>query len=677
MNIATLYSAMVDRINLLDHAYWVQNEPLVSDQQYDREMQSLIAFEKDHPDLVSVRSPTQRIGGGLASGFVSRPHVLPCLSLDNVFKPSDLEQKILGWHTELGIREDIKMQCIVEPKIDGLSLDLKYKHGDLVQALTRGNGTEGDDVTTNAKTIHSIPFYVPGFGKDSDIHVRGEVFLTFEDFKLINERQETLGREKFANPRNAASGSMKLLDSFEVAQRRLSFMPYHVLNGCHTLVPVYQDELHGWFKDMGFKAVPWFKVGDNVEDVVDWVMKFEALRPTMTFPVDGAVIKLNYRPCWDQLTNSTRAVRWGYAYKYAPSEVETVLNSITVQVGRTGALAPVAELEPVEIDGSVIGRASLHNFDEIDRLDVRVGDTVVIAKQGEIIPNVVRVVKAKRNKNCTVFVPPEACPICQSPVEKKTLSDGKTQSVAIYCNNKQCPAIRIGSIIHWAAKAQMDIEGLGESSAESLFNLLHVDSIDKLYELTVKSLRGVSGNVFGAKEAENLYNAIQASKDRGMEAVLAGLGIDHIGNTLARKLALRYEDLWAFLNTDTPELQKQVGPVVLKSLEDNDEWIRIMVMKLEKHGVNLKSKTFNPAAASGALAGKSICFTGTLSMDRDEAARLAEAKGAKVVNSISKKLSYLVVGDSAGSKLDKAKALGTVQIIGEEDFLKLIGKTDE
>lgn len=671
----TKYLVLVNLVNQADRAYWVDNSPIMIDAEFDAKLKEIQQLEALHPDWKAADSPSQRLGGGLLPGFATVAHVHPMLSLDNLFTPEDLERRLKVWAETLG-KECVEV--IVEPKVDGISCDLRYDKGMLVQALTRGTGTQGDDITVNVRTIRNVPLFVPELSKVETINIRGEIHMTFADFKLVNERQAKLGLPLFKNPRNATAGAVKSLDSSETAARRLSFVPYHTLSYDHTKLPVgLQTGLHEWFGKLGFKTLPRLGVGTTNDEVADLVVKFEAIKSRLPFPVDGAVIKLNNRLLWKQFPDGNKSVRWGYAYKYEQEEAETILKGITIQVGRTGTLAPVAELEPVELDGSLISRGTLCNERRIRVRDFRIGDTVVIQKDGAVIPGLKRVVLENRPEWAVPFVFPDRCPCCSKLVEKKTTeADGEDEGplTNYTCRNPYCTEVLCGKLQHWADKSNMDIRGLGPVAAEKLVCRICVKSVADLYDLTVEQLHsGATEDVFGETEAENLYAAIQTSKERGMESVLAGLGIERIGNTLAKKLAKVYPDLSTFLS-DVGSWAKHLGAADIVALSNELHTARILTAELATKGVHIMSKTYNSKAAAGKLAGTVICFTGALpTLHRDEAGRLAEAAGAKVTNSVSRKTNFLVCGAEAGSKLSKAKAAG-VPVIDEEEFLALIAE---
>ena len=675
LNIKKKHQTLVDEINQADRDYWVLNTPKLSDADYDQKLAELLKMEAEFPDLVHIESPTQRRAGGLSPGFEAVPHFEghPMLSFDKIFDQSKLTTRIKDWASASGHDE---VEAIVEPKIDGLSLDLCYLYGTLTQALTGGTGTHGDDVTANARTIRTIPLHCAELKEIPEIHIRGEVCMLLADFTALNTEQAAASLPQFSHPRNAAVGAIRSLDSKECGRRRLTFFPYNVISFDHTKLPIAtQDRLHNWFKKIGFKPLPWYSVGTSLDETVDLVLKFEAVRARLPMPTDGSVVKLNNRLSWKNFPNSNTAVRWGYAYKYAPEQAETILKGITVQVGRTGRLAPVAELEPVELAGSTIARATLCNERRIRVRDFRLRDTIVIQKDGDVIPGAHHVVLNQRPEGTVPFVMPDQCPVCGHAVEKTTTEeDGEDPGPLTHytCINETCPAILEGKLLHWSAKDNMDIRGLGDVAAKRLVRSLHVTSVDRLYTLTEAELHtGATEGVFGLVEAENLVAAIQASKDRGMESVIAGLGIDRIGNTVARKLSRIYPDVHAFLQ-DSGNWHNYLGKADIASLEQVRVSTGVLIKKLESNGVNMKSKTYSESKATGGLSGAILVFTGEISLERTQATRMAEAAGAKVTSSVSKKTTHLVVGESPGSKLEKAQAIGTIKILTEDQFRELV-----
>ena len=503
------------KINDADRAYWQDGKPKMADATYDRLLAELGALEHAHPELNRTASPTQRIGGKLLSEFESVPHAAPMLSLDNIFDLKELETRLRHWW-EHGARE-----FVVEPKVDGLACDLKYEGGVMTRALNRGNGVMGNDVTANVRTIKTVPLQI----KDQQaVHIRGEVYMTFADFKKLNERLVAAGEKPMSNPRAAANGALKQLDSKECAKRGLSFLPYHIVGGNMG----DQMELHHKLThDLGFAKLPLVRRFTTVEDTIEYIVKFEALKRDLPFPADGAVVKVSQFGVRSEFPDATRAVRWAYAYKYAPEEAETLLKSITIQVGRTGALAPVAELEPVECGGKVNERASIFNENYIAENDIREGDTVVIANAGEIIPTILRVVMEKRPKGSVPFRMPDKCPTCRTTVVRKQLQQkGKEGSEPVfsavrYCPNLKCPSVIKGTLGHWCGKEAADIEDVGPALLDILVDKMKVTGVDDMYAL-LKVHNPFVGIDIGPEIARRFVAGLQRSKDCGMEAVLVG-----------------------------------------------------------------------------------------------------------------------------------------------------------
>jgi DNA ligase (NAD+) len=663
------HNRLIREITDMDHAYWVLNQPIAEDSQYDAVMQQLKALEAEHPELVSNTSPTQRVGGDVLPGFNTVAHQTPMLSLDNLFTKEDIQAKVELWASTA----PNATSKIVEPKIDGVSMDLTYEHGVFTRAVNRGRGGQtGSDVTANVRTIKSVVLEIPELLNVPKCNIRGEVCMLNRDFVIANQNQVAAGLPPFKNARAATAGSIQLLDPREVSRRRLSFVPYRILGWTDPSSPATQEEALLAFERWGFIKQPWYEVVTTTDDLVDTVMKFEAMRPRMPFPVDGCVIKLNSLDAWKAFPDANRAVRWGYAFKYAPEQVETVLRDVTWQVGRTGELSPVAELEPVEVSNSTIARATLHNINQITEKDIRIGDTVLVQKNGEVIPGVMGVVLEKRPNGTRRIASPDLCPICRQRTHTAATTEVKGVKLlgATYCINAACPGVLKGALIHWCSKEAMDISGMGDIMADLMVDRLGVDSVVKLYDPNLEASMLQVGA--GTKLAQNLVHAIQDSKIRGMEHVLVGLGIDRIGKTLSRKLAIRYQSMVEFL-TDDAGWSKHLGVADIAALTKSGPAALDMCSRLTIRGVSMQSKTYNPEACVGSLSGKTVCFTGELpsGTSRDQAQRLAESKGAKVTTSVSKKTNLLVCGENAGSKLTKAKALG-VQVITEEQFIQLL-----
>lgn len=669
--IQNLHARLVSEIRQHDLDYYVLARPSLPDSEYDAKMRQLQGLERQFPELKTPDSPTHRVGSDLLEGFEKQAHRVPMLSLDNIFDGEVLEKQADEF---LPCVEPDKPFVVVEPKIDGLSLDLLYENGVLVRALTRGNGEIGDDVTVNARTIKTVPLKLLG-DVPREMNIRGEVFMYYKDFDYVNQIRSENGEEPLANPRNGAAGALKSLDPGACAQRRLTFIPYH-LAWCSDDKPhpKYQDAMSGWFASLGFRslvnanefAVCWTK-----DELCNFIIRFEALKRHLPYPTDGAVIKLNCFSMRNRFPASSKSVRWAYAYKYAPETADTKLNSITIQVSRTGVLAPVAELEPIELAGTVVRRASLHNQEMIRSMDICVGDTVTIQKAGEIIPQVLRV--SVKGQNRQPFEFPKRCPDCGGMVVSAPTNDGEDEGVALVCSNTpECPSQVKGRLEHWCSKAGLDIQDVGPTITEKLY--AHgTRSPEQLYQLTVQDLADIPG--FGSRRAQITVEAILASKHAPLHQVLAGLGIPGVGQGTSKKLARAFPDMNAFMQASQPDLEKVVG-LATGQIEKIINWrnggYSAVVSRLERTGLTMRSTTYNPGAATGAFAGKSVVFTGTLeTLDRDKAKAMVESQGGRSPGSVSKKTDYVVAGREAGSKLTKARELN-IPVLTETEFLNML-----
>jgi DNA ligase (NAD+) len=679
------HAQLADEIRRHDHAYYVEARPVISDFDYDKLNRELLDLEREFPDLVTLDSPSQRVGGKPLSEFKSSQHLAPMMSLDNTYSQEEVRafvervQKILPNET---------LEWVVEPKVDGVAINLRYEKGVFTVGATRGDGTNGDDITANLKTIRGIPLKLKStHNLPTLMEVRGEVYFTSKEFARINEERASAGEELFANPRNTAAGTLKQLDSGLVAKRKLQIVLYgtgkvdfsgapnsgSAQAGLETGAPKTQVELLAWLKSLGFPTPErtWFC--RSTEELLAAIDELDKVRGNFAYETDGAVIKLNSIPLREKAGVTSKAPRWGMAYKYAPDQAETKLNAITIQVGRTGKLTPVAELEPVFLAGTTVKRATLHNEDQIRRLDVRVGDTVVIQKAGEIIPEVVRVVTDKRTGSEKLFHFPRECPECGSKVSKGAVVE--EEGADWRCVNPDCPAQVRGRIEHWCARGAMDIEGGGEVLAAQLVKIGLVRDVAELYKLTLDELANLER--MGEKSAKNFLDGIQASKQRDMWRVLFGLGIFHVGAGVAKSLGRAFTDLDEVFATSPARLAEvdDIGGVIAQSLTQwhEDPRNRDLVARLKEAGVNFKSALHNPAAALGPFAGKTFVLTGALpTLTREEASAKIEALGGKVSSSVSKKTDYVLAGEEAGSKLEKAQKFG-VKIIDEAEFVKMCG----
>ena len=636
--------------------YYVEDAPAISDYEYDMMMRKLIALEEEFPQFKVPHSPSQRVGGAVAERFKSVRHEVPLLSLQDAFSYDEL----------LAFDERVKKECpdaqyVVELKIDGLSVSLTYEKGVFVRGATRGDGLVGEDVTANLKTIGSIPMQLK---KPIDIIVRGEVFMPQKSFERLNEECVAEGKKTFANPRNAAAGSLRQLDSKIAAERKLDIFIFNVQK-CDEQLPNGHAESLDYLKELGFKVSPYFNRYTDINEAFAEVERFNAIRDTLGFDIDGAVLKVDRFDQRNRLGETIKVPRWAVAYKYPPEQKETLLRAITIQVGRTGVLTPNAELDPVRLAGTTVSRATLHNQKFIEQLDIRVGDTVVVQKAGDIIPEVVRVIAAKRPQESEPYRMPDSCPECGGEL----VCD--ESGIAVRCINPSCPAKIRRQLEHFASKAAMDIDGLGPAIIEQLLAQDLIQTPDDLYRLDKDALAKLDG--FGEKSAENLLNALEASKDASLDRVLYALGIRNIGAKAAKQLAEHFGSMQAIMDATQDELASlyDFGDIMAENVvaffavEENCN----LVERLLAAGLKME---FERQVRSDRLLGMTFVLSGGLdSMSRDEAGAAIERLGGKVSGSVSKKTSYLILGDKPGSKLTKAQALG-IPVIEEDEFLKMI-----
>ncbi|VGO16533.1 DNA ligase [Pontiella desulfatans] len=653
----------IERHNRL---YYIDAAPEITDREYDALLQSLDELEKRFPEFASATSPTQRVGGAPLDRFENVQHAVPMMSLSNTYSKEELVE------FDRRIRRLIPEETfdyILEPKIDGVAISLRYEDGELVRAVTRGDGATGDDVTSNVRTINSIPLRLSDLMPPAVLEVRGEIYMDTAGFAKLNEERQEAGQEPFANPRNACAGSLKLLDPREVAKRPLDAI-FYATGQLDGIAFDTHEQMLQTLKGYGLRITPNYWLNDTIEEILDQLDALEALRHEFPFEMDGGVIKVNERRLYEDLGYTAKSPRWAVAYKYEPEQAETTLHAISIQVGRTGVLTPVAELEPVQLAGTTVKRATLHNEDEIRRKDIKVGDRVIIEKAGEIIPAVVNVVKEKRTGAETEFRMPTACPVCGSEVEKR---EGE---VALRCINLQCPAQVKSWLTHFASRGAMDINGLGESLVEQLVDGGLVKNPAELYALQKIEVLGLER--MGEKSAENLIKGIEESKKRPFEKVLFGLGIRHVGKGAASILAKEFKNIDALMAADIQRLETihDIGPIVGKSVVEYfvSDQARGVLNQLREAGVNFEQAQ---AGGSNELEGLTFVLTGSMeSMSREEAGDKIQARGGKVSGSVSKKTSYLVAGESAGSKLAKAEKLG-VTILSEEQLLALLGSDEK
>ncbi len=653
----------IERHNRL---YYIDATPEITDREYDQLLNSLEELEKAFPELASPFSPTQRVGGAPLENFESVQHAVPMMSLSNTYSKEELVE------FDRRIRKLIPEKpfgYILEPKIDGVAISLRYENGELMRAVTRGDGTTGDDVTSNVRTIQSIPLRLSDMMPPAVLEVRGEIYMDTAGFAKLNEQRQEAGQEPFANPRNACAGSLKLLDPREVAKRPLDAIFYATGQLDGVSFDTHEQMLES-LKNYGLRITPNYWRNPSIEDVLNLLDTLESMRHEFPFEMDGGVIKVNERGLYEDLGYTAKSPRWAVAYKYEPEQAETTLHTISIQVGRTGVLTPVAELEPVQLAGTTVKRATLHNEDEIRRKDIKIGDTVVIEKAGEIIPAVVKVVTEKRTGTEIDFAMPESCPVCGNEVEKR---EGE---VALRCINLQCPAQVKNWLTHFASRGAMDINGLGESLVEQLVDCGLVKNPAELYALQKVEVLGLER--MGEKSADNLIQGLEESKKRPFEKVLFGLGIRHVGKGAANILASEFKDIDALMAANAEKLEtiRDIGPIAGKSLVEyfQSDDARRVIDQLRAAGVNMEQAE---AGGSTELEGLTFVLTGSLeTMTRDEGGDKIRARGGKVSSSVSKKTSYLVAGESAGSKLTKAEELG-VTILNEEQFIALLGSDEK
>lgn len=658
-----------EQIAQADRAYYVEAAPTLTDREYDALYAKLRALEEKFPELATEDSPTRKVGGGLLEAFSSAEHRVPMMSLDNTYA----ESEVRAFFTRVAkLLPGSQITTTIEPKVDGVAVSLTYERGRLTRAATRGDGTTGDDVTANVATIRSVPERLHGPAPDV-VEIRGEVFLPKSRFAAINAERDEAGLPPFANPRNAAAGSLKQLDSRKVAERGLGAVFYAVgaWEGGVPL-PASQQALMAWLEACGMPVTGWLQTAENEDDTIGAIRALDAVRHDFPFETDGAVIKVDRIDFQRELGATAKAPRWAIAYKYEPERAETRLLSITIQVGRTGVLTPVAELEPVFVSGSRVSRATLHNEEEVRRKDIRVGDTVVIEKAGEVIPAVVSVRTDLRTGDEVEFAMPTHCPSCGQPVARE---EGQ---VAVRCVNPSCAAQLRRRLEHFASRGAMDIEGLGEVMVGQILDAGLVSDLAGIYDLRLESLTALERT--GEKSAQNLLDGIAASRSRPLWRLLFGLGILHVGVTSARKLANRFRTLDRLAAASVDELKSvdDVGEVMAESIHDwfRQEAVIHLIERLRERGLNFSdagdADAENP---EGPLKDTTWVLTGTLSMTRDEASALIRQHGGTVTSSVSKKTTYLLAGSDAGSKLAKAEKLG-MRVVSEADLQAMISGSD-
>ena len=641
--------------------YYVESNPVISDYEYDQLLKELEGLEEHYPEFITTDSPTQRVGETVLDSFETVSHKQPMLSLGNTYNYDELRE--FDKRIQKNLQEPY--EYILEPKIDGAGVALLYKKGLLIRGATRGDGKSGDDISLNIKTINSIPLRIDE-SILSDFEVRGEVYMSLHGFEQYNKAQIKSGEQPFANPRNAAAGSLRQLDPKIVSKRPLDAYWYHI-----SWSPAQQFSTH-WqaleaLKQAGFRVNPHLKKVETIDEAIKYCEELESLRETLDYDIDGAVIKINDLSQQQKLGHTTKSPRWAISYKFAAKQATTQLEDIVFQVGRTGAITPVAVLKAAALGGVTVSRATLHNFDEIKRKDIKIGDTVLIERSGDVIPQVVKTIPEKRiGKEKEVQIP-STCPICGS---ETTREQG---GVVLRCTNKSCPAKLKWRIKYFASRDAMDIDHLGESTVDKLLETNLIDNIADLYSLTEKDILTLEG--FKEKSAANLIKSIQQSKTQSLSRLIYGLGIRHVGKYAAQLLAAHYSSIDELASADTEEL-KSIHGLGEKSAESigaffTTEEHQDLIRRLKEAGVNTKASTKSKTTA---LSGKKVVFTGSLSsLSRPQASDLVKESGGIVASSVGSDTDYVIIGEKPGSKAKKAQQLG-ITLLKEDEFLYLVGK---
>lgn len=657
---------MVKELNQHTYNYYVLAMPTIADYEFDKKLEALAALEKAHPEFADPNSPTQRVGGDLTKNFITVKHKWPMLSLGNTYNEQDLRdfddriRKALGSNFEY----------VCELKFDGLSISLTYEHDLLVRAVTRGDGTQGDDVTTNVKTIRNIPHKLKHENHPEIFEIRGEIFMHRAAFERLNKEREELGEMTYANPRNFAAGTIKMQDSAEVAKRPLDAV-FYSLNTDRTLFQTHLESLNA-VKSWGFHVSEHSKLASNMDEVLEFIQHWENERFKIGYEIDGIVIKVNNYGQQQELGFTAKSPRWAISYKYKAQEVETLLHKVTYQVGRTGAVTPVANLKPVQLAGTTVKRATLHNANEIERLDLHEGDTVFVEKGGEIIPKIINVNLAKRHPDAQKIVYPTTCPECGSTLIR---NEGE---VAFYCpNDEGCPPQIVGKMQHFIGRKAMNIDGVGDETIENFYRQGLVRHISDLYTLKDREAALKNLDRFGEKSIVNMLNGIEQSKNMPFEKVLFGLGIRYVGETVARKLAFAIKTIDRLMNATVEELTAidEIGQRIAESIVEyfhKPEHIR-QISLLRSYGLQFEAQESTIKLQSDKFTGKTFVISGVFEgVSRDELKELIEANGGKMLSSISAKLNYLVAGDNMGpSKLEKAQKL-KIPMISHQELLEML-----
>ena len=668
MDIQNTIQTLREELNQHNYNYYVLDKPIISDYEFDVKLKQLQELENKYPEYFDESSPTQRVGGSITKNFKTITHDYRMYSLDNSYS----KEELLDWEKRIQkVLGNVPLEYTCELKYDGASISITYENGILKRAVTRGDGFQGDDVTNNIKTIKSIPLKLKG-NFPATFDVRGEIILPFAGFEKMNQELIEIGELPYSNPRNTASGSLKLQDSAEVAKRPLDCLLYFLIG--NNLPFKSQFEGLETARNWGFKVPKEGKLAHNLEEVFQYIEYWDTHRHNLPYETDGVVVKVNSFHYQDELGFTAKSPRWAIAYKFKSEQVSTKLNSISFQVGRTGSITPVANLEPVQLAGTIVKRASLHNADQIEKLDIRVGDTVFVEKGGEIIPKIIAVDLSKRPANSQPTKYITHCPECNTELVR---SEGEANH---YCPNFYgCPPQIIGRIQHFISRKAMDIEGLGGETVALLFNNGLVHNYADLYELTVEQILPLER--MAQKSAENLVNGVANSKNIPFESVLFALGIRFVGETVAKKLAKHYRSIDALCQATLMDLilVDEIGERIAQSVLDffDNEENRAIIERLKKHGIQFEIiEKINPNATNK-LSGKTFVVSGVFEkFSRDDLKKVIEDNGGKVGSSISTKTDYVVAGDNMGpTKLDKANKLN-IAIISEDDFIKLINETD-
>ena len=648
-----------ENLNKYSYNYYVLDNPLISDFEYDNLYKELETLEKQYPEYITPDSPTQRVGG-ISTGFEEVKHKYRLYSLDNTYNYDELTK----WYEKITKEFGDNIELVCELKIDGLAIALTYKDGYFIKGATRGNGIVGEDITQNLKTIRAIPLKL---FENADVEVRGEIYMPKTSFEKLNEENLRNGEKLFANPRNAAAGSLRQLDSSVTAKRDLSMFTYTPIIERASKKPKSHWEGIEYVKELGFKINPNIKLVKNIEGAIEYCKEWETKRFDLNYATDGVVIKVNRFDYQNELGYTSRAPKWATAFKFPPEEISTTLEGIELGIGKTGAVTPVAVLTPVNLAGSIVSRASLHNFDEIKRLDVRIGDRVLIKKAAEIIPKVIKVVDSPEHELLNPYKVQKNCPSCGCDLQE---IEGE---VNLYCLNPKCPAVLKAKLEYWVSKEAMDIDSIGPSVISKLYALGMVKEPLDFYKLTIDDFLKLE--LVKEKSATNMYNAIQESKTKPLSRFITALSIRHVGKETAELLTGEFPTLNDFRNANLEKLSNidGIGEKIAKNIYEffHNEHNLAVLDEFEKIGFIFES---NLSQKSSELAGKTFVLTGTLqSMTRDEASDKIKMMGGKTSSSVSKKTSFVVAGENAGSKLDKAHDLGVI-ILSENDFLNIIGE---